>query len=128
MGRVVDEDIDSAQLRYGLGDDRAALARLLDVAGQQDGLSAGFIYQPLGLPGVLVLVKIGYQDVSALPGIGDGNRAADSAIATGDDGLLAVEATAALVGRFAVIGRRVHRGSLAGHRLMLAREGRTGIM
>jgi hypothetical protein len=98
MRRVVDEDIDPAQLRYGLGDDRAALARLLDVAGQQNGRSAGFFHQPLGLPGVVVLVKIGYQNVSALPGIGDGNRAADSAIAAGDDGLLALKATAALVG------------------------------
>src|SRR5882757_4824986 len=109
MRRVIDEDIDPAQLRYCLGDDCAALARILDVAGQQDSLSAGFFHQPLGLLGVLVLVKIGYQNVSALPGIGYGNRATDPAIATGDDGLLAVEATAALVGRFAVIGPRLHR-------------------
>jgi len=65
--RVIDEDIDPAVLRYGLGDDCAALARILDVAGQQDSRSAGFFHQTLGLPGVLVLVKMGYQDVQRPP-------------------------------------------------------------
>src|SRR6476620_12734795 len=119
MGRVIDEDIDSAQIRYRLRDDCAALTGVLYIAGQQNGLPAGFRDQPLGLPGVVVLVEIGDQNISTLSGVGDGNRAADPAIATGDDGLLAVEATTALVGRLAMIGRRLHRGGLAGHRLGL---------
>src|SRR5690348_12355862 len=102
MRRIVDENIDAAQLRYGLRDHCSALARVLDVARQQDSFSTGFRHQPLGLPGVLVLVKIGDQNVSALPGIRDGNGSADSAVATGDDGFLAGEAAAALVGVFAV--------------------------
>src|SRR5437868_6353343 len=128
MGGVVDEDIYTAQLRYGLRDDCAALTRVLDVAGKQDGLSAGFRHQPFGLSGVVVLVEIGDQNVSALSGVGDGNRPADPAIATGDDGLLALEATASLVGRFAMIGRWLHRSSLAGHRLVLVRKRGAGVV
>src|SRR4029434_8884604 len=44
------------------------------------------------------------------------------------DCFLAVEPTAALVGRFAMVGRRVHRGILARHRLALIGKRRLGIM
>src|SRR5258708_509342 len=104
MGRVVDEDIDSAQLRYRLRDDCAALTGFPYVAGKPTGISAGRGHEALGLAGVLVFVEIGDQNVSSFSGVGDGNRAADPAIAPGDDGLLAAEATAALVGRLAMIG------------------------
>ena len=128
MGRVVDEDIDTAKLRYGFCDDGAALTGVLYVAGKQNGLSAGFRHHPLGLPGVVMLVEIGNQNVSSFSRVGDGDGAADATIATGDNGLLAFEAAAALIERFAMVGGRVHRGCFAGHRLVSVRERRAGIM
>ena len=75
-----------------------------------------------------MLVEVGNQNVSAFSGVGDGNGAADATIATGYYGLLAIEATASLVRCLAMIGCRIHRGSLAGHRLVLVRKRRAGIM
>src|SRR6266850_3410758 len=75
-----------------------------------------------------MLVEIGNQNVSSLSGVGDGNGPTDAAIATGDNGLLAVEAAAALVGRFAMVGSWIHGGCLAGHRLVLDRKRRAGII
>ena len=96
--------------------------------GKQNGLSAGLRHQPLGLPGVVMLVEIRDQNVSSFSGVGDGNRAADATIATSDNGLLAVEAAAALIILSPWSGAGFIRGSLAGHRLVLARKRRTGIM
>ncbi|MEH2496936.1 hypothetical protein V1294_003415 [Bradyrhizobium sp. AZCC 1678] len=100
MRRVVDEDIDAAELRYGFGNDGPAMIRALDVARNQNRLSAGFRHQPFGLPRVVVLLEIGDQDVGSLPGERNGDRAADTAIPSCDDRLLAVEPAAALVRSF----------------------------
>jgi hypothetical protein len=95
MGGVVDEDIYATQLRYGLRDDGAALTGFLYVAGKQKGFSAGFRHQSFGLPGVIMLVEIGNQDIGSLSGVSNGNCAADATIAAGDNGLFAIEAAAA---------------------------------
>ena len=123
MRRVVDEDIDAAELRYGFGNNRPAMIGVLDVARNNNGLSACLGHQPFGFAGVVVLFQIGDQDIGSLSGEGNGNRAADAAIASRDHSLLAVEPAAALVGSFAMVGQRLHRAGRARHRLMLAGKG-----
>ena len=58
---------------------------IADVAGDQDDLASLALHQRLDLGGILVLVQIGDDDVGTFPGIGDRDRAADAAVATGDD-------------------------------------------
>ena len=65
----------------------------------------------------LVLVEVGDQHVGALAGEGDGHRAADAAVAAGDEGGLALELAAADVALFAEIGRRRHLRFEAGRLL-----------
>src|SRR5215216_5114069 len=128
MRRVVDEDIDAAELRYGFGNNRPAMIGVLDVARNNNGLSACLGHQPFSLPRVVVLFQIGDQDVGSFPSKGNGNRATDAAIASRDDSLLAVESAAALVRSFTVVRQRLHRAGCTRHRLMLAREGWARIM
>jgi hypothetical protein len=73
------------------------MLRLFQVAWDKDGFPSGFLYKALGLVGIVVLIEIGDQNVSAFSGKGDCDRAADAAIAAGNNGFLAVEAIAALV-------------------------------
>jgi hypothetical protein len=68
------------------------------------------------LSGVLVFIEIGDQNVSSFSGVGDGNRAADPTIATGDDGLPAAEESSMTA--FSLMQLRCNRrlvGSCAKH-------------
>jgi len=95
VGSIVDEDVDPSQLAYRCLNDTAAVCSVLYVAGKQKGFSAGFRHQSFGLPGVIMLVEIGNQDIGSLSGVSNGNCAADATIAAGDNGLFAIEAAAA---------------------------------
>jgi len=50
-----------------------------DVTWHEHGLAAGLLDPPLGVLGILVLLlKVGDQDIRPLPGKGDGYRLADA--------------------------------------------------
>ncbi len=87
-----------------------------DVAPHQHAAPSGRLDVAGGLPGVhvLLLVEIADQDVGALPGIGDGHRPADAAVASGDHGRPTGEPAAATVAALAVVGPRGHLGLGAG--------------
>ena len=91
MSGVVDEDVDAAQFSHRLVDDLAAMLGILDVAGYQHGLAASSLDQAFGVLGILVLFKIRDENVRPFPRIGNGDGAADAAIAAGDDRLLVLE-------------------------------------
>ncbi len=104
------------------------MSGVFDVAREQDGFAAGILDQALGLLGVLMLAEIGDQHVCALARKRDGHRAADAAIASGDDCLFARQPSRALVGLLAVIGDGIHLPGEARHRLLLLGERRLGII
>ena len=114
-----------AELLDSRVDDFAAMSRRSDIAGDEHRFSPRLFDQSLRLLGVLMLIQVGDDDVRAFTGIGDRNRAADAAVAAGDDGFLARQFVAAAVRVFTVIGPRFHRVCSAGHRLMLSRKRRT---
>ena len=80
-----------------LVDERAAMRRIGDVAGTSTALRPASSDPARGLPRVVVLVRVGDQHVRALAREGDRDRAADAAVAAGDDGALAREPARALV-------------------------------
>jgi hypothetical protein len=125
---VIDEDVDTAELRYGLRNHGAAVIGALDIARDKNGLAARIGDQPFGVLGVFVFIEIGDQHIGSFAGVGKGDGAADAAVAAGNDRLLAVEPTAAFVGSLAMVRQRVHCPRLAGHGLRLAGKGRTRIM
>jgi len=128
MGRVVDKNIDAAELADRLVHDRPAMRGVLDVAREQDGFAAGVLDQALGLIGILMLAEIGDQHVGTLARKRQRHRAADAAVAAGDDRLPAGQPPRAFVGLLAVIGDRIHLPGEARHRLFLLGERRRGII
>src|SRR5258708_15171918 len=66
---------------------------------------------------------IAHQDIGSFASKGERHGAADTAITTGDDDLLVLEAPSAPVALFTVVGRRIHQVALSGHRLLLLRKG-----
>ena len=85
VGRVVDQDVELAQLRDRSLDQRPAVRFLGDVAGSQHGLPPRLAHDPGRLLGIGILVQIGDEDVGALAGEGQRHRAADAAVTTGDE-------------------------------------------
>ena len=128
MRGVVDENIDAAELADRLVHDRPAMRGVLDVAREQDGFAAGVLDQALGLLGVLMLAEIGDQHVGALARKRKRHRAADAAVAAGDDRLFAGQPPRAFVGLLAVIGDGLHLLGEARHRLLLFGEWRLRII
>lgn len=123
VGRVVDQDVDAAELGHCALDERAALLLVPDVTEDGHRLASGLLHQPNGRPSfVLLLGKVGQQDVRALAREGQRHRAADPGITPGDHSLPAVEQAGAAVGLLAVVGQRVHRTGPAGMCLVLLGE------
>ncbi|PAV74130.1 hypothetical protein WR25_09724 [Diploscapter pachys] len=125
---VVDQHVDPAERLHRLGDHGAALIGLRQVARDQYRLPPLRLDQRLGRLGIVMFVEIGDQHVGALARKGQGDRAADAAVAAGDDRLLAGKAPGALVARFAMVGARVHVLGTAGDRLLLFGIGRGGVI
>jgi hypothetical protein len=128
MGRVVDEDVDTAEFLDRLVDDRPAMGRVLDIAPHEHRLAARLLDHTLGILGVLILGEIGDQEIGALAGIGDRDCPADAAVAAGDHRLLAGKPARSAIGTLAVIRHRVHPAGKARHRLLLFGKGRAGIV
>ena len=114
MRRIVDQDVEAAQLRHRDFDDFAAMRRALDVARQQHAFASGLFHQPLGLTGVVIFVIVAHQNVGTLARERQRHGASDAAIGSGNDRLFARKASGAFVGGFAIVGRRVHRCAAPG--------------
>lgn len=111
--------------RFGcLRDDLLAMLAIRDIAGQKQRAASGFLDPALRFLGVVMLVEIGDGDVRAFARIGDRHRAADAAVRARDERDFAGEPVAALVARFAVIGRRVHRAGESRAIVLLLRRHR----
>src|SRR5436190_13944105 len=80
MGGVVNQDVDSPQVRYRRLDNPTTLGRMLNIARHQNGFPSRRLDLALCCLGVLVLLEIRDQDVGALTGIGDRDRAANAAV------------------------------------------------
>src|SRR5262245_56097525 len=78
---IVDEDVNAAERRERFVDDGAAVAWVLHVAADQEGLSARLLDPCLAFGGVFVFGQIRNEHVGTFPGIGDRNRPSDAAVA-----------------------------------------------
>jgi len=89
---VIDEDVEPAELFYGVVDDLLAEAFLADIALDEEAAAAVFLGDLLlyGL-GVFAFVEVGDGYVGAFFSEEYGHGAADAAVAAGDDGYLVLE-------------------------------------
>jgi hypothetical protein len=100
----------------------AQKAGVADVAGDGQALAPGGLDVALRFLGVLVLVLVEDHHVGALLGEADGDRAADAAVAAGDDGALARELVGRLPVLHPVLGLRRHLRLDAGLMVLLLRR------
>src|SRR3954462_1173480 len=70
MSCIVDEDVDAAEAFDCLLDDRLAVPRGLDIAGNEHCLSARLLDETLCFLRVIMFAQIGDDDVCAFPGVG----------------------------------------------------------
>ncbi|MNL10923.1 hypothetical protein D3C87_1317380 [compost metagenome] len=120
---VVHQNIDTAETLDGFFHQCPAMHLVRQVTGQQQALTAGLFDPACGFFGIFLFVEVGNRYIGAFTGEGDGDRAANSAVATGNQGDLAIQTTRALVALLAAIGIRVHLALRAGHGLLLFGEG-----
>jgi hypothetical protein len=98
VGSVVDKNVDGTHLLKSGIDNFLAVLLLLEVALDQVALAAICLDLLLGLLCILLLdFEVGDQAVGALHGVQDGDGAADAGVASGDDGLHALELAGGLV-------------------------------
>jgi hypothetical protein len=88
MRGVVDENIDSAQVRHSLVDYIAAVGCMLHVTGDKNRFASGGFHELRGLARIVFFIEIGDQDVSAFACVRDSDGTPDAAVAAGDDGAL----------------------------------------
>jgi hypothetical protein len=77
--------------------DHATMFGRANVARQHYGLSIGLLDEPLRFVRVVMLVQIIDEHIRPFAGVRDGNCAADTAVGSGDNCLLAEKLAAALV-------------------------------
>src|SRR5690606_4672016 len=116
---VVDQDVQPAELRGRALDDVAAVLALAQVAVERERAAAGVAHPAHGLARVVVPVVVGDGDVGALPRERDRDRAADAAVAAGDQGRAALELARAPIALLAVVRRRPQLGLPARPPLLL---------
>ncbi|CAA9374762.1 MAG: hypothetical protein AVDCRST_MAG32-1075 [uncultured Nocardioides sp.] len=107
--RVVDEDVDAAELLDGTIDERAARLLLREVPGHEHGAASGVLDQSSRLLRVLVLaLQVGDDHVGALAGEGQRDRPADPRVTARDDRDLVGEPVVADVALLAVVRLVTH--------------------
>src|SRR5712692_1297563 len=85
LAGVVDEYVEPAEAAQGVLDEATAETFIADIAGHQARGATLVLDQAFGLVGVAVLVQIGDRHLGALACEGDGDGAADAAVAAGDE-------------------------------------------
>src|SRR6202021_2275134 len=126
--RVIDENIDPAEMVDRLLDDLAAVLGVFQIAGHQHSLAAFLLDEFLDLIRLFGLVEKGDQNIASLARIRDRDCPAYAAVSAGDDGFHSLELARALVRSIAMIGSGLHRIRRSRHRLLLGREWRFGIV
>jgi len=79
-GSVADKHIDRAELAHRPIDNRAAVARIRQISGDQHADTARIAHQLGHLLGVLMLVEVGDQHVGAFAGERDRDSTPDPAV------------------------------------------------
>ena len=113
LAGVVDEDVEPAELIDGLLHRLLAELLVADVAGNGDRLAPFLLDDLLGLGGVVMLAQIDDGDVRAFAREQRGDRAADAAVAAGDQRHLALQPAGARIARLPV-GLRLELALVAG--------------
>lgn len=104
VGGVVDDDVDGSHVGQGLVDEFLAYLLGPQIAGEQVAFAATLLDFLLGDLGIaLFLGEVIDQAIGALHGIENGDGTTDTAVAAGDDGLLAFQLTGSFVGLVATI-------------------------
>jgi hypothetical protein len=98
------------------------VGRVGQIARDQDRLAARFLDQCAHFRGIVVFVEVGDQYIGSLPGEGDGDRAADTAVGAGDHRRLTGELAASAIGLLATVGDGCHHRLDSGYLLLLFRE------
>jgi hypothetical protein len=119
--RVVDQDIELAELLHSVVDHRLAEGFIRNVPRHQDRAATGLFNLVLGLLRVVMLLKIGDQDVRTLTRERDRHGATDSRVRTGNDRRFARQSAMPVVAVLTVIRFGRHVSRLAGRRLALFR-------
>ena len=123
--RIADENVETAELFHGVGDESGAERLIAKVARQGHRVASGILDQFDHFLRVRLLVRIVVDgDVGAFARIGVGGRAAHAAVAAGDQRPSSSQPPAALVAGLAVIGLGLHFARKSRPRLRLTLEGR----
>src|SRR5437667_12750439 len=102
LAGIVDEDVEATQLIHGLLDRAFAELLVANIAGERDRAATLLLDNLLCLRRVIVLAQIDNRDVRALTRKQGRYRAADAAVAAGDERDLASQPVGAFVTRLPV--------------------------
>src|SRR4051812_19557379 len=97
LRRVVHQDVETPETFYRLLHHVAAHAFIADVSRQQQTLASFGFHEPPGFVRVLVFVQVSYRDISAFAREQNRDRAADAAVAAGDQRRFARQLSAAAI-------------------------------
>ena len=78
MSRIVDQDVEPAELCHCALDKRFAVGFFADVPRDEDGSPARLFDPASGLAGIILLAQVGDQDVGTLAGVRDGDGPPDA--------------------------------------------------
>ena len=104
LAGIVDEHVEPPELVDGFLDRALAETLVADVAGNGDRPASFLFDNVLGLGGIVVLAQVQDGDVGAFAREQGADRAANAAVAAGDDGDLAVEPTRSGIARLPAPG------------------------
>jgi hypothetical protein len=105
---IVDERVDVAEIRSGSLDDRTTMSRVRKVSPNQHAFAAGVLDVARDFLGVFIFVEVRDQNVGAFPGKSNRDRAADAAVAAGDDRALAGQFPRTPIAVLPTIGNGIH--------------------
>jgi hypothetical protein len=118
MRGIIDQDIQTAKFSDALVDQSNAMPLFANIAGNGDAATPLLLHHVRRFLSILMLAKIGNQEVRSFPRKGDSDCPADSAVASRNKRNPAFELVAALIGLLSVVGFRRHV-PLASGRLLL---------
>ena len=121
FGRVIDQNVELAELGPRLVDNLAADFAIGHIAGEGQALAALLFDHAAGFVSVLVLIEIENRHIGAFASEQHRHRAANTAVAAGDDCNLALQFAGRLVVFALELRARIHQAFFAGFGLFLWR-------
>jgi hypothetical protein len=106
--RIVDHDVEPAEMPDGAFNESAAEAGIAQVAGDQHAFRTRAFHQLFGTLGIFIFIEILDHHIGPFQRIGDGDGPADAAIPTGDQCDLAKQFLAWHVIGFYIFRLREH--------------------